>query len=107
MWMARTWQKVKKDTVAAGLIDESRVAEHAERLQAADRAYRLREIRRARGANQESVARTMKVSQSRVSRIEHGDLDHAELATLRAYVEALGGKIEVVADFGDERLVVG
>lgn len=27
-----------------------------------------------------------------------------ELRTLAAYVEALGGRLEIIADFGDERL---
>jgi Lsr2 len=34
------------------------------------------------------------VSQSRISRIERGELDRAEIATLRSYVEALGGEVE-------------
>jgi DNA-binding XRE family transcriptional regulator len=105
--MAREWGKVKADAVASGLLDEQRVAERAERLRAAQRAYRLREIRRSRGTNQEDLAKAMHVSQSRVSRIERGELDRAELATLRSYVEALGGRVEIIADFGDERLVVG
>jgi hypothetical protein len=46
----------------------------------------------------------MNVSQSRVSRIEKGDIDHVELATLRAYVRALGGELIVAADFGNEQL---
>ena len=46
----------------------------------------------------------MNVSQSRISRIESGDIEHAELATLRAYVQALGGVLRVTADFGDEKL---
>jgi signal transduction histidine kinase len=29
------------------------------------------------------------------------------LSTIRKYVEAIGGKLEIVADFGDERLVLG
>jgi hypothetical protein len=29
------------------------------------------------------------------------------LATIRAYVEALGGKVELIADFGDHRVVIG
>jgi hypothetical protein len=46
----------------------------------------------------------MKVSQSRLSRIERGDLSHTELGTLKAYVEALGGRFEVSAKFGDESI---
>lgn len=71
------------------------------------RAYQLAEMRRKQGLTQKDVAAAMQVSQSRVSRIEHGNLDRSEVATLRAYVEALGGKLEIVADFGNTRLVVG
>ena len=49
----------------------------------------------------------MNVTQSRVSRIERGDIDHAELATIRAYVQALGGELHITADFGDEKLTLG
>jgi predicted XRE-type DNA-binding protein len=49
----------------------------------------------------------MGVSQARVSAIERGKLDRAELSTLAAYVTALGGKLEIVADFGDEKMILG
>jgi transcriptional regulator with XRE-family HTH domain len=68
------------------------------------RAYRLRQLRKDRMARQEDVAAAMNVSQSRISRIESGDIEHAELATLRAYVQALGGVLRVTADFGNEKL---
>jgi hypothetical protein len=29
------------------------------------------------------------------------------LSTIRRYVEAIGGKLEIVADFGEERLLLG
>jgi predicted XRE-type DNA-binding protein len=48
----------------------------------------------------------MHVSQARVSTIERGELSRTELGTLQAYVEALGGHLKIVADFGDEALVV-
>ncbi|SFD70036.1 hypothetical protein [Streptomyces aidingensis] len=41
-----------------------------------------------------------------MSAIEHGDTDRTELATLRPYVEALGGRLRVVADFGDTEFTV-
>ena len=44
----------------------------------------------------------MGVTQPRVSAIERGELDTVTLSTLRAYVHALGGKLRVVADFGDQ-----
>jgi len=36
-----------------------------------------------------------------------GELDRAKIATVRGYVEALGGEVEIVAKFGDERITVG
>jgi predicted transcriptional regulator len=47
------------------------------------------------------------VSQSRISRIERGELDRTEISTVRSYIEALGGEVEIVARFGDERITVG
>jgi predicted XRE-type DNA-binding protein len=50
------------------------------------------------------IARRLGVGQPRISQIERGDLNRAELSTLRAYVEALGGHLEVSATFGERRL---
>ena len=57
--------------------------------------------------NQTDLANRLGVSQSRVLRIERGDLDRSELATVRACVGALGGEVEIVAKFGDERITIG
>lgn len=72
-----------------------------DRLMAEVRAYRLAEIRREQALTQKDVAESMGVSAPRVSAIEHGEADRTEVATLRSYVEALGGRLRVVADFGD------
>ena len=53
---------------------------------------------------QAEVAARMGVTQGRVSAIEHARAGATELRTLAAYVEALGGRLEIIADFGDERL---
>ncbi|MBI1378966.1 MAG: hypothetical protein GC157_16025 [Frankiales bacterium] len=47
------------------------------------------------------------VTQPSVSELERGVLDRAGLATIKAYVEALGGSVEVVAEFGGHRVVIG
>lgn len=70
------------------------------------RAYRLAQMRKRQDLTQEQVAAEMGVRQPRVSQIERGELDRVELSTIRAYVAALGGRVELVADFGDERLVI-
>ena len=48
----------------------------------------------------------MNVSQSRVSKIERGDISHTEISTLQSYVEALGGRLEVTAKFADHSIIV-
>jgi hypothetical protein len=57
----------------------------------------LRELRQLTGLTQEDVAQATKMRQPELSRVERRD-DHL-LSTLRRYVEALGGELEVVARF--------
>jgi len=66
------------------------------------RAWHLAQVRAEQDRTQEDVAQAMGVKQPRVSAIERGELDTVTLSTLRAYVRALGGKLRVVADFGDQ-----
>jgi predicted XRE-type DNA-binding protein len=105
--MARNWKDVRAEALATGKLNEERIAELGRQMRAEVRAHRLAEIRETAGLDQSVVAERLGVSQSRVSRIERGDIDHAELATIRAYVGALGGELEIVARFGDERITVG
>jgi predicted transcriptional regulator len=105
--MARNWKDVRVEAIATGRINEARVAALQRQMLAEVRAHRLAELREAYGLNQANVAQRLGVSQSRVSRLERGDMDHTELATIRAYVVALGGELEIVAKFGDERITVG
>jgi predicted transcriptional regulator len=55
----------------------------------------LRELRQLAGLTQEDVAQATRMRQPELSRVERRD-DHL-LSTLRLYVEALGGELEVVA----------
>ncbi|MGA5052229.1 helix-turn-helix domain-containing protein [Streptomyces cellulosae] len=48
------------------------------------------------------MAARMGVSIARVSQIEHGE--GATLEVIARYVEALGGRLDLVADFGDHTL---
>jgi predicted XRE-type DNA-binding protein len=90
-----------------GRIDEAKVTAHRERMRAEQRAHRLAEIRKAQGLTQTDVAEAMHVSQRRVSAVERGDLTRTELGTVASYVQALGGRVEIVANFGDEHIVIG
>jgi predicted XRE-type DNA-binding protein len=55
---------------------------------------------RQRGMNQAEVARAMGVSQARVSRMEHGDVERMQVGSIAAYITAIGGHLRMVADFG-------
>ena len=68
------------------------------------RGWRLADLRRRRDLTQEQVATRMGVTVARVSQIESGDVSTQEV--LSRYVAALGGKLKLVADFGDEFLLV-
>ncbi|MFL6055773.1 MAG: XRE family transcriptional regulator [Actinoallomurus sp.] len=87
------------------LTDEMRSAIRRQMLDEIH-AYRLSEIRRRQSRTQREVATAMGVSTPRVSAIEHGDMTKVEVATLRSYVEALGGKLRIIADFGDDSCIV-
>lgn len=65
----------------------------------------LRELREAAGKTQAEVADLTGAAQSELSRMERRD-DH-RLSTLRRYVEALGGELEVVAVLGGQRIHIG
>lgn len=57
----------------------------------------LRELRKAIGKTQASVARRLGVGQEAVSRLEmRGDM---HLSTLRNMLEAMGGELELIARF--------
>lgn len=60
---------------------------------------RLHELRRALRLSQQTLARRLKTDQAQISRLEQRtDLF---VSTLRRYVEALGGQLEIVATFPD------
>ncbi|OWV08888.1 transcriptional regulator [Micromonospora wenchangensis] len=101
--MARSW----RDTRSRIDLDEAKVTEHKERMLAEVRATRLREVRERRGLSQKDVAERMDVSQPRVAAIEKGEVPATEVGTIQRYVSALGGKLELVADFDGERLALG
>jgi phage shock protein A len=73
---------------------------------AANRARTLAEQRIRLGLTQAQVAQRMGVRQERVSAIERAEPGATEVRTLAGYVEALGGRLEIVADFGGDRILL-
>lgn len=70
-----------------------------EELRSEQRGHQLAQLRKNSGLTQVQVAGAMGVSQARVSQIEHGKI--TELDAVRAYIEALGGTVDVMAHVGD------
>jgi predicted transcriptional regulator len=87
-------------------VDRALVDEHKRRLLDEVRAYQLRELREAVGLTQVELAETLDVSQNRVSRLEHGDIERTQVDTLRRYVEAVGGQLHVEVEIGDRRIPI-
>ena len=83
--------------------DKKAVAAGMEQLLAEQRAFHLAEMRRRLGITQAEVATRMGITQGRVSAIEHAKPGSTELRTLATCVEALGGRLEIIADFGAPR----
>ncbi|MBX5443664.1 XRE family transcriptional regulator [Sphaerobacter sp.] len=63
-------------------------------------ALDLAAVRGLRRVTQQEVARALDVSQANISRIEHQD--DLYVSTLKSYVEALGGRLEINAVFPDQ-----
>src|SRR5689334_7852007 len=67
----------------------------------------LRTLRDAAGKTQVDVAGEAEMDQADVSRLEaRSDFEDCQVATLRRYVEALGGTLELVARFDDKRISI-
>jgi phage shock protein A len=97
---------------AESLLDEffpgegTEVEVGAGALAARDRAHTLAEARQRMRLTQVQVAERMNVRQERVSAIERAEPGATEVRTLAAYVRALGGRLEIVAEIGGERIVL-
>jgi DNA-binding XRE family transcriptional regulator len=91
-------QKIKQLSPAR----RRKVEERAAQLIAEEMS--LRELRRAHKLTQERLAETLGVGQDQVSRLEQrSDL---LLSTLRGYVEAMGGRLTLIAEFPKRKPVI-
>src|SRR5258708_37361550 len=70
-----------------------------ERKQELLAAMPLQELRRARQLSQEQLAEELGATQPEISKIEHRT--DMYVSTLRRFVEAMGGQLEIIARFPD------
>ena len=85
---------------------ETEVEIGAGTLVARSRAHTLAEARQRMRLTQAQVADRMNVRQERVSAMERAEPGATEVRTLAAYVQALGGRLEIIADVGGERIML-
>ncbi|MFV1990772.1 MAG: transcriptional regulator [Acidimicrobiales bacterium] len=67
-------------------------------------AFNLAELRRHRELTQVELARRLERAQASISAMESAD-DNL-LSTWRSVVESMGGRLEIVAVFDDERIAI-
>jgi transcriptional regulator with XRE-family HTH domain len=67
----------------------------------------LRAVREAAGRTQVEVREASGIDQSDISRLEGREtLEDSQVSTLQRYVAALGGRLDVVAVFGDKKIIL-
>jgi DNA-binding transcriptional regulator YiaG len=89
----------KKFSELRDKMSKERRAPVESRVQAALEEIPLHELRRARDLTQMTLAKAMRTSQGEVSKIEQRT--DVYVSTLRSYLEAMGGELELVARFPD------
>jgi transcriptional regulator with XRE-family HTH domain len=88
----KKWNDIRMTRSKPGVIDRANGRQKK-------RAALLGELRRARQLTHESLAETLGMSQSEVSKVERrADL---YVSTLRRYVEAMGGELQIFARFAN------
>lgn len=93
------WSDLKKTKLSSAKLAAIEVKAKAMAFE-----MELRDLREAAGVTQVDLAKDADIAQSELSKIERRD-DHL-LSTLRRYVRALGGDLEVVAVLGNKRITL-
>ena len=101
---------LSEDTLDA--IEEQIRARKESSARAPERAQRgvhltMRTLREAAGKTQTAVAEACMIDQADISRLESREnLADCQVSTLQRYVAALGGQLELVAAFGNKRIIL-
>ncbi len=95
------WEDLERDLHAAG-VSPGEIEAGAREMLARACGHQLAESRKHTGQGQKEIAAAMGVSVARISQIEHGEVTSFDI--IARYVEALGGRLDLVADFGDRTI---
>ncbi len=77
---------------------QQRITAHAELLEA--QYLTLHKLRKTAGLTQANVSKTLNMPQSNVSRLEKSS--DMLVSTLRSYIEAVGGKLNLTVELPDQ-----
>ena len=64
----------------------------------------IHQLRQARELTQQELARKLDVKQPAIAKLEHRT--DAYISTLRSYIEAVGGRLKIVAEFRDGKVEI-
>jgi DNA-binding XRE family transcriptional regulator len=93
----KRWADIEKKRMGPKRIERIRREAENELL-----ALTLRQLREEAGKTQVEMAELTEITQSALSRIERREGNPFE--TIRTYVEALGGELEIIAVLGKKRI---
>jgi DNA-binding XRE family transcriptional regulator len=108
-----TWRDLRETSMAKKnfqvlqeqVLSRPGAAERIEQLKQENLAdIALHDLRRRRALSQQELAGRLHVRQPAISKIESGD--DLRLSTLRNYIEALGGELELRVYLDDEELTL-
>jgi len=90
---------IRLDDYVAKLPEKDRQAIEQRTAELIAEEVTLRQVREARERSQAAVAKMLHIKQAAVSKLERRT--DMYLSTLRSYIEAMGGKLEIIARFPD------
>lgn len=88
---------IRYEDYLAGLPPERRRAVERRAAELIAEEATLRQLREARERSQVEIAERLRIKQSSVSKLERRT--DMYLSTLRGYIEAMGGELEIIARF--------
>lgn len=98
--MARKWREIRKQrSPEREARIREQIARESERIN-----YSLGKLREARNYTQTQLAEARDVPQNAISKVEHRA--DVYISTLRSYIEAMGGRLEIRAVFPDAEFLI-
>jgi DNA-binding XRE family transcriptional regulator len=99
-----TYSRWNRDAYVERVGGKDEAERRRKALMARQSGHRLAEERKRHGLTQAQLAQAMHVTPGRVSQIERGEV--STLEAIARYIQALGGRLDLVASFDDHTLTL-